>query len=45
MVGENIKSFHVCDPDGWDLELLRVDGEDREATLEQRVDDGATGHL
>ena len=26
MVGDNFKSFHVMDPDGWDLQISNVTG-------------------
>jgi hypothetical protein len=30
MVGENFKSFHVYDPDGWDLQISNQTKESRE---------------
>ena len=30
MVGENFKSFHVLDPDGWDLQISNQTKETRE---------------
>ena len=29
MVGENFKSYHVLDPDGWDLQISNVNGKTR----------------
>jgi catechol 2,3-dioxygenase-like lactoylglutathione lyase family enzyme len=33
MVGENFKSFHVKDPDGWDLQISNQTKESRAATV------------
>jgi hypothetical protein len=32
-VGENFKSFHVKDPDGWDLQISNQTKESRAATV------------